>query len=80
MRPARLDRRVGRPLGTIAGHHSRSILRHLRGEPAQNLRNDILHRPTHVHDDWILVGVGLLQDREVTVEDVWEHGVLFACG
>jgi hypothetical protein len=80
MRPARPDRRVGKPLGTIAGRHSRSILRHLGGEPAQNLRNDILHTPTRVHDDWILVGVGLLQDREVTVEDVWEHGMLFACG
>ena len=80
MRPARLDPRVGRPLGAMAAHHSRSILRPLQSEPAHNLRNDILHRTTHVHDDWILVGVWLLQDREVTVEDVGQHGMLFAGG
>jgi hypothetical protein len=79
LRPARFDRWVSRPPGTIAGHRSWSILRHLWSKLAQNLRNDILHRPTHVHNDGILVGVGLFQDCEVTVEEVWEYGMLFAC-
>ena len=77
---ARLDSRDSRSLGTIAGHDGRLILRHLQSELAQNLCNNVLHRPTHVDDDRILVGVGLLQDCEVMVEEPWQHGVFSACG
>ena len=68
LRRTRLDIADSRPVGTVAGDDCVSILWHLRSEPAHNFRNDILHRTTHVHDDWVLVRVGLLQDREVTIE------------
>ena len=76
--PLGLTRRLGRPLGTIAVCHRQSILRHLPSDLAQNLRNDIVHRPTHVHHDWILVRVGLLQDCEDTVEELQGTGSLFS--
>ena len=75
----RLESRHNGSLGIIAGHDSRWITGQLRIELAQNLSNDVLQSPTHVDEDWILVGVGLLQDCEVTVEEVCWHRILFAC-
>jgi hypothetical protein len=52
---------------------------HIRAEFVQNRSNDILNRPAHVDNDRMLVGVGLLQDREVTVKEAREHRMFFAC-
>src|SRR5262249_19285493 len=71
LRRARLDIVNSRSMGTVAGDDSVSILRHLWRQLAQNPSDDFLYRPTHVHDNWILVGVRLLQYCEVTVEDAW---------
>src|SRR6516165_9356091 len=79
-RPARLDGRDGRSLSIIAGHDGRLSLGHIRVELAQNRSNDILNRSAHVDYDQMLVGVRLLQDREVTVEEAREHGMFYACG
>ena len=66
-----------RSLDAIAGRDSRLLLRPLLVELMQNLCNDVLRRPTHVDADRILLWVGLLQDREVTVEDAWLHRIPF---
>ena len=78
-RPPWLDGRDGRSLSIIAGHDGRLSLEHIRAELAQNRSNDILNSSAHVDYDRMLVGVRLLQDREVTVEEVREQG-MFACG
>jgi hypothetical protein len=62
LRPTRCDRRRSGSLAAIPGHSIWWILAHLGSELKQNLRNDVFDRRTHVDEDWIFIGLGLLQD------------------
>jgi len=76
----RLDLWDGRWRGAIARDDRGSILVQRVIELVHNHRNNVLHRPTHVDADRILVGIRPLQNCELGVEKGCRRNMLFACG
>src|SRR5262245_52762848 len=76
----RLDLRARRLLSGIALDLRRSTLALRAIELLHDLRNDVLHQPSYVDADRILVGIRLLQDRELAVENRARCKRLLACG
>src|SRR5262245_9768757 len=80
MREFRLDLWDGRRLRAIARDDRGSILGQRGIELVYNDRNNVLHWPTHVDADRILVGIRPLQNCELSVEKGCRRNMLFACG
>src|SRR5262245_63846974 len=76
----RLDLWDGRRLRAIARDDRGSILGQRGIELVYNDRNNVLHWPTHVDADRILVGIRPLQNCELSVEKGCRRNMLFACG